>query len=472
MASHPRATGYTSAHSQHQVQTELWRSRAYAPSGEIVSVNITVGYLLFGKVKDVQEPPKLWDFTKGTSFAFNVHNLNMQDMSGHLNVDLDGITIDQGSRYFCSLCMKINGKTGQYRGLGAVGAALDEAEAEKLQNPASEATHSCNTVPPPSPAPSLQHLMDTSRHSELSLEGSSGQNSGSGKCRRSDSLVISHTLPQSKKAAIPWRSPSRDQVIGVFAYGGKPASSKTDLAASVMMHGFLAIIPNESFIDILGKKCSNCFQFHVNKLEKPVTISSDFTYEAAVGSGGFKTCHPASLHSVENRLFSSTSGLVLKELYHKKGNGQARFSGNLEFSLILTEANLHYYARALMNFVYSYIDFKLETEGQAQFDIPKLQFVEAGVFVVMPTELKHKKSEAAGPSRSFLLEERITLPDGEQFKKYIHNSSPLPNLLEEESEYHICLFLCACQHFQYIKTHHMAYVSDFQLGYRGLLTDA
>ncbi|KIK52247.1 hypothetical protein GYMLUDRAFT_180369 [Collybiopsis luxurians FD-317 M1] len=88
----------------------------------------------------------------------------------------------------------------------------------------------------------------------------------------------------------------------------------------------------------------------------------------------------------------------------------------------------------------------------------------------MPTELKHKKFEAAGPSRSFLLEERITLQDGEQFKKYIHNSSPLLNLLEEESEYHICLFLCACQHFQYIKTHHMAYVSDFQ-GYGGLLTD-
>ncbi|KIK52246.1 hypothetical protein GYMLUDRAFT_251384 [Collybiopsis luxurians FD-317 M1] len=344
MASHPRATGYTSAHSQHQVQTELWRSRVYAPSGEIVSVNITVGYLLVGKAKDVQLPgiqdsicdldshstvpeigqqvitviqPKLWNFTKGTSFAFNVHNLNMQDMSGHLNVDLDGITIDQGSPYFRPLCMKINGKTGQYRFVKPQTPfkihlvissedweqweqALDEAEAEKLQNPASEATHSRNTVPPPSPTPSLQHLMDTSRHSELSLEGSSGQNSGSGKRRRSDSSAISHMPPQSKKAAILWRSPSQDQVIGVFAYGGKPASSKSDSAASVMMHGFLAIIPNESFIDILGKKCSNRFQFHVNKLEKPVTISSDLTYEAEVGSGGFKTCHPASLHSAEN----------------------------------------------------------------------------------------------------------------------------------------------------------------------------
>jgi hypothetical protein len=136
-----------------------------------------------------------------------------------------------------------------------------------------------------------------------------------------DSLAISHTPPQSKKAAIPWQSPSRDQVIGVFAHGGKPASSKTDSETSIMMHGFLAIIPNESFIDILSKKCSNHFQFHMNKLEKPVAISSDLTYEAEVGSGGFKTCHPAILHSFESKLFRSTSGLVLKELYQKKGNG-------------------------------------------------------------------------------------------------------------------------------------------------------
>lgn len=47
----PRATGYTPAHDQHQAQTDLWRSKAYAPSGEIVSLNIGVAYLPTGKAK-------------------------------------------------------------------------------------------------------------------------------------------------------------------------------------------------------------------------------------------------------------------------------------------------------------------------------------------------------------------------------------------------------------------------------------
>ncbi|KIK60634.1 hypothetical protein GYMLUDRAFT_998765, partial [Collybiopsis luxurians FD-317 M1] len=71
----------------------------------------------------------------------------------------------------------------------------------------------------------------------------------------------------------------------------------------------------------------------------------------------------------------------------------------------------------------------------------------------------------------FLLEEQIPLQDGESFVKYIHNGSPQPNLGPNKPEYYICLFLCACQHLQYIKTHCTAFVSDFQ-GAGGLLTDA
>jgi hypothetical protein len=95
--------------------------------------------------------------------------------------------------------------------------------------------------------------------------------------------------------------------------------------------------------------------------------------------------------------------------------------------------------------------------------------VNAGVFAVMPNDPKHlhMKSEALSPARSYLLEEQIT----NEFKKYIHNGSALPNLEPNDSEYHISLFLCACQHVQYTKTHKLAYVSDFQ-GANGLLTDA
>jgi hypothetical protein len=97
-----------------------------------------------------------------------------------------------------------------------------------------------------------------------------------------------------------------------------------------------------------------------------------------------------------------------------------------------------------------------------------LQFVEAGVFALLPSDPKHVKS---GPTHSFLIEERIVIPAEESFVKYIHNASATPAILSGHSEYETALFLCACQHAQYEKTHGMAFVTDFQ-GFRGVLTDA
>lgn len=94
------------------------------------------------------------------------------------------------------------------------------------------------------------------------------------------------------------------------------------------------------------------------------------------------------------------------------------------------------------------------------FNIPCLKFVEAGIFVKMGSEVKHVKSSAARPSRSFLLEEKIPVPEGGEFIKYVHNASAVT-----------ALFLCACQHLQYDKTQGVAFVSDFQ-GCGELLTDA
>ncbi|KIK60683.1 hypothetical protein GYMLUDRAFT_167416 [Collybiopsis luxurians FD-317 M1] len=146
-------------------------------------------------------------------------------------------------------------------------------------------------------------------------------------------------------------------------------------------------------------------------------------------------------------------------------------SGSLESSKIITEANIHYYANALMQFTFSYTEEKLKEKGPPSFEIPHLRFVEAGVFLIMPKDLKHSKAESVAPEQTFLLEEQIPLQDGESFVKYIHNGSPQPNLGPNKLEYYICLFLCACQHLQYIKTHCTAFVSDFQ-GAGGLLTDA
>ncbi|KIK61521.1 hypothetical protein GYMLUDRAFT_166365, partial [Collybiopsis luxurians FD-317 M1] len=139
---------------------------------------------------------------------------------------------------------------------------------------------------------------------------------------------------------------------------------------------------------------------------------------------------------------------------------------------VLREANIHYYANALMNFSYAYIDQKLKEKGlPPQLKVPHLRFVQAGVFVVMAQSFKHVKSSNVAPDRSFLIEEQIDIPEGDSFTKFIHNGSAEPNLLPDDPACQTCLFLCACQHLQYSKTHHMAFVSDLQ-GCNGLLTDA
>ena len=49
----------TPAHSQYQNQIDIWRAHAYAPSGENVSVNITMAYLPLGKAKEMVLPVSL-----------------------------------------------------------------------------------------------------------------------------------------------------------------------------------------------------------------------------------------------------------------------------------------------------------------------------------------------------------------------------------------------------------------------------
>ena len=97
--------------------------------------------------------------------------------------------------------------------------------------------------------------------------------------------------------------------------------------------------------------------------------------------------------------------------------------------------------------------------------IPQLKFVEAGVFTVMSGVENHLKSGSSGPTLTFLIEERIKVPPNGTLTKYIHNRSPCPILESFEEGCDICLFLCACQHLQYIKTHKVACLKLSRLWY-------
>ncbi|THU77392.1 hypothetical protein K435DRAFT_812496 [Dendrothele bispora CBS 962.96] len=149
-----------------------------------------------------------------------------------------------------------------------------------------------------------------------------------------------------------------------------------------------------------------------------------------------------------------------KRLVHA-GEAQGWFKDPMErWKRVCAECKVIYDARAAAT-----------TRRPPQISIPRLRFVEAGVFAQLSSDPKHLKSSAAGAKRTYIIEEKIQVPPHAEFTKYVHNGNPVPNVPPNDPEYNTALFLCAVQHLQYIKTHGLAYVSDFQ-GYAGLLTDA
>jgi hypothetical protein len=124
------------------------------------------------------------------------------------------------------------------------------------------------------------------------------------------------TPPQSKKVAATWSSPSRQTVIDLFAKGGIQHATWAPSDSLTAMIGFFAKVPNVSFHNILSGEASKCFDFDSCKADTVVTISADFAKENEIGFGGFKTCHPAKIHT---KYMMEAKEVVIKELYEKKG---------------------------------------------------------------------------------------------------------------------------------------------------------
>ncbi|KAF8913282.1 hypothetical protein CPB85DRAFT_1219719 [Mucidula mucida] len=147
---------------------------------------------------------------------------------------------------------------------------------------------------------------------------------------------------------------------------------------------------------------------------------------------------------------------------------QARFQGSYEFKRICTEANIHFWACVLMQMVYTFIESRHAAESElspAPANIPQFCYVAAAVCTTAKDNLV--------PYHSFMIEERIAIPEDAHFIKWIHNGSPNPvaSIDQNHPEYDKAQFLSAAQHLQYVKTRGSAYVADFQ-GYGYQLTDA
>ncbi|KAG1847442.1 hypothetical protein C8R48DRAFT_545804, partial [Suillus tomentosus] len=136
---------------------------------------------------------------------------------------------------------------------------------------------------------------------------------------------------------------------------------------------------------------------------------------------------------------------------------------------LFKEANVLYWARALLTFSYEYIDHCISNSSEPPpFHIPRLRFVEAGLALshdqVQPGQ--KSKSTIRMPRAGYLVEELIT----DNFLKYIHNMDCNPMLDPYEVGYEIAEFLACTQHIQYAKTGGLAFISDYQ-GRSEILSD-
>ncbi|KAF5343235.1 hypothetical protein D9758_013406 [Tetrapyrgos nigripes] len=478
----PRATGYTAAHQNHMAQMDLWHSKAYAASGETVSVNVTIGYLEEGKPKEtilsgltdsirdldanatVPEiravvvnlmRSKIDQITANVpKFLFNFQEINLRETSNKLQVDMDGPTLDQHQPYFRPACMKEDKKTHQRKFVQppmpfCLILIISVEEWDRYQS-ALEEQECKKTLPPPITVTSSMTSCPSSR---VHTQGNSPQSIPSTTWTATDFNCNTNNA-----------SPSQEDPNTLSL-----SNSKLSLVAPV---------PKVSFLDIIESDTVNSrFVFDNHVISSDAHLWVDLRFESELGVGAFKMCHRATLICSEEVMPASNS-IVMKILYKNKGtrmNGKVvnwgRYAGVDEFEGIIIEANVHYHAVALMEFAYAYIEHQKQLKGPPGLPIPNLRYVEAAVFVVLSDEIKHSRSCTIGPKHTYLLEERIAILPGQDFIKYIHNSNPVHPIAPDHAKYTTALFLVAVQHLQYEKTHENAYVSDFQ-GYGGLLSDA
>ncbi|KZS86375.1 hypothetical protein SISNIDRAFT_390702, partial [Sistotremastrum niveocremeum HHB9708] len=109
-----------------------------------------------------------------------------------------------------------------------------------------------------------------------------------------------------------------------------------------------------------------------------------------------------------------------------------------------------YYASALHEQVYVLMQQALTKAGvPCPFDIPVLCFAAAGVAI----SVQHGTKDGV-----WILERNIP----GQFHKYINNNSLEPNRKLKAAYYRVAVFLCFCQHMQFIFTERRCIIADYQ----------
>ncbi|KIN95956.1 hypothetical protein M404DRAFT_107511, partial [Pisolithus tinctorius Marx 270] len=147
------------------------------------------------------------------------------------------------------------------------------------------------------------------------------------------------------------------------------------------------------------------------------------------------------------------------------------FSLKDESNILYQEANVLYWAKALLKMMYKFIDHAIDSAKEPPpFDIPHTHFMDAGLLLVYSNALTTTKDSGLSSAKTStvvsmmcLCKELIPISsDGEDFMKYIHNGDAAPcDHLDPDAE-NIMQFLAFTQHGQYVKTCRQVYISDYQ----------
>lgn len=194
-----------------------------------------------------------------------------------------------------------------------------------------------------------------------------------------------------------------------------------------------------------------------------------------IGVGAFKTAQRARLNLSPLRHSGLGSQpneeIVIKRPYgpgdDKPGARYLRLTLHDETTKLFREANILYWAKALLNMTYNYIHHCIsEASKEPPFNIPTLRFVDAGLVFAYTQKLNASQSIYAAYIAEELIDVTPVGPDSENadsgFVKFIHNSSPNPYPIPSEYEYEIAEFLAFTQHVQYANTGGQVYISDYQ----------
>ncbi|KAF9232882.1 hypothetical protein BU15DRAFT_67057 [Melanogaster broomeanus] len=274
-------------------------------------------------------------------------------------------------------------------------------------------------------------------------------------------------------------SPDRNKLKGALQTGGSADVDVTKLLKVKIEPIEFYPIPTRPLMEILNGDPDD-LAFSIETME-PVAghIRIDTSTDGIVGVGSFKTAHlaqltltpppPAGLGSEPRH------AVIMKRPYIKKGQlpgpPYTRLGIKDELEKLFREANVLYWAKALMTMTYGFIDRALaKATVPPPFEIPQLHFVDAGLVIAFSQVANGlKKSKAGTVSAAYLVEEDIQCSD-DDFIKYIHNGDCVPLPEPGEPGHDISQFLVFTQHVQYSKTGGQVYVSDYQ-GSALLLTD-